>query len=325
MRNPRPNLVRCRLSGLAAGFGLALSSGAFLLLTIPGANGQAQGGNEKPAQLGTADEAIAAVKKEDLNQWEQLLLFGGYQQWPTLYIGQQPSPQADLEEMLSNDRAVKVLESIQKLPAPECEAACQNLFTKAFQVHTNGFYSTLRSFDDPAVKSATTGVCGKLTMLLAMFATADSGNRALLAKQFAQLDLFTEDAISVMDHRQDKATREYAPYFPLMYPPDTRAQVNLLYLVALHERQGAGDLLSQVQGELERSPGLTKGVFPMAGFMPGTSFKTFWSRSSGNTGKVMTNYFVWEWSGVAQYDIPGREKFQGPLIKKLRSMVFSGL
>ena len=93
MRNPRQNLVSHFRSGLATVFGLALSSGAFLLFTIQGADGEAPGGNEKPAQSGKVDEVVAAVNKEDLNQSEELLLFGGYQQWPTILIGQEGSPQ----------------------------------------------------------------------------------------------------------------------------------------------------------------------------------------------------------------------------------------
>lgn len=324
MRNPRQNLVGHFRSGLATVFGLALSSGALLLFTIQGANGGAQGGNEKPAQPGRVDEVILAVNKEDLNQSEELLLFGGYQQWPTFYIGQEGSPQTDLEEMLSNDRAVKVLEIIQKLTAPEREAACQNLFTKAFQLQTNSFYTTIRSFDDPAVKPTSAGLGGKLTMLLGMFATAENGNRDLLAKQFAQLDRFGEDAKSILERRKDKATREFAPYFTFLYGPDNRAQVNLLYLVALRDANGPTNLAGEVQGELERSPGLTKAEFPIRGFVPSTaSFNTFWSRSSGNNSKALTNYFVWQWSDAAQLG-PGGEKFQESLIKKLRSFVFSG-
>ena len=202
-------------------------------------------------------------------------------------------PANDLETMLNNDRAVKVLEIIQKLTAQEREAACQNLFTKGFQLHTNTFYTKIRSFDDPALNPTLCLPCGRLTMLLGMFATAESGNRDLLAKQFAQLDRFEEDAKSILDRRQDKATREFAPYFPLVFPPDNRAQVNLLYLVALRAANGSTNLSSQVQGELERSPGLTKEEFPMAGYIPSTaSFNAFWSRSSGDNSKVVTNYFV---------------------------------
>jgi hypothetical protein len=83
MRNPRQNLLRRLRSGLAKGFGLALSSGIFLLLTIPRANGEVPSGNEKPAQPGKVDEVIAAVNMKDINQSEELLLFGGYQQWPS--------------------------------------------------------------------------------------------------------------------------------------------------------------------------------------------------------------------------------------------------
>jgi len=324
MRNPRQNLVGHFRSGLATGFGLALCSGAFLLLTMHGANGEAPGGIEKPAQPRRVDEVIAAVNKEDLNQSEELPLFVDDKQLH--YIGQEGFPQDDLEEMLSNDRAVKVLEIIQKLTAHEREAACQNLFTKGFQLHTNIFYTIIRSYDDPAVKLTQSILCSKLTMLLGMFATAESGNRDLLAKQFAQFDRFEEDAKSIMDRRQDKATREFVPYFTIFFPPDNRAQVNLLYLVALRAANGPKTLSSQVQDELERSPGVTKGEFPMRGFLPSTaSFNTFWSRSPENTRKGMTDYFVWEWSDVAQSGYPGREKFREPLIKKLRSIVFSGL
>ena len=247
------------------------------------------------------------------------LLFGEDLQWNQDSDGVNPFAQWDLEHVLRTPRAVKVLQDIQKLPPGDCRAACRNLFARAFQAQTNFFDRFIRRLDDPTIPQKNLPVhCSSLTLALAMFATADSGQRDLLADQFAQLDRYVDEGKSRLGSRQTEKARLFLQMFPWwIFPvPDNRFQVNVLRLAALRER--SGKLLSLVDAECDRL-GMEKTEMPVERWEAVTGFENRTQRDSSN---AMTNYIFYyshDFDLDMGHNITGGQE---ALIRKLRFIVF---
>lgn len=88
---------------------------------------------EVPGHQPRIDAIIATLKKENLEEsMDRLLSDDDQYYYPGYYTGV-INDQIDLEIMLSDRRSIKVLQSIEKLPAKEREAKCKQLFSKAFR------------------------------------------------------------------------------------------------------------------------------------------------------------------------------------------------
>jgi hypothetical protein len=297
-----------------------LGYGLVIAVTLPSRSEAAPGRFEDPAQSTNADEFLAVVEKESFQESEEQLLKGSDMQFlrSGFFAGGVPNPQTDLENMLGNRRAVKVLNHIQKLSSSEGTAACRDLFAKAFQVHTNLLAVWVRKQVDPKLQTASSVRDSKLTLLLAMFATADGGHRELLASQFTQLDRFEEDAKHAFTTLPPEAKDSLTSYFPLMFPPDNRSQVNLLMLVAARATNQTLNLLSQIDQLCEQASMRKMGVQIFSWDAPTVFSRTLWEGGGLATTKDRIIYPFYEWTGVMTTD--SERPAQEALIKKSRSI-----
>jgi len=260
---------------------------------------------------------IAELEKEDFDRSVDQLLLGSDLQfsWPGFLSGGAAAPQTDLEEMLSNRRAIKILDHIQGLSGRDKALACEALFAKAFQIHTNLFSVWVRIQADPKIQTKSSVQSSRLTMLLAMFATADDGNRALLAKQFEQLDQFMEEANRIIAVQPPTAKADLSAYIPLFFPQQNRSQLNLLQLAADRETDHSLKLFDQVKSELEQAT-MPKSEVPIVPWNVRTTyFEKLIGAGNLDTNKQVTIYRFY--GGVSEMD----SATQAALVKKLRGIV----
>jgi hypothetical protein len=221
--------------------------------------------------------------------------------------------------MLSNRRAIKILDHIQGLSGHDKTLACESLFAKAFLVHTNLFSVWVLMQADSKIQTKSSVESSRLTVLLAMFATADSGNRALLAKQFEQLDRFTEEANQIIAAQPPKAKADLSTYFPLFFPQQNRSQLDLLQLAADRETDHSLKLSGQVERELEQA-NMAKSEVPIVPWNARmTYFEALPVGGNVDTNKHVTIYGLYDWTGISKANSEAPD--QTALVKKLRGIV----
>jgi len=177
----------------------------------------------------------AKLKMEDFGRSVDELLLGSDLQFGGI-LGQSADPQMDLENVLSARRAIKILDYIHGLPERDKAPACEALFDKAFQINTNLFSVWVSIQADPKIQTKSSVLSSRLTLLLAMFATAERGDRVLLAKQFAKLDRFADEANRIIAAQPPAAKTTLSSYIPFFFPQQNRSQLNLLQLAADREK-----------------------------------------------------------------------------------------
>ena len=263
-----------------------------------------------------ADGIIAEVKKEDFEHSVDQLLLGSDLQFDGVMGESSGAPQTDLEQLLSNPRAIKILDHIHGLSEHDQAPTCEALFARAFKIHTNLFSVWVLIQADPKIQTKSSVLSSRLTMLLAMFATADRGDRALLAKQFGQLDQFMDEANRIIAAQPPAAKAELSTYIPYFFPQQNRSLVNLLQLAADRETNRSLKLFGQVERELEQA-NMAKSemqVFPWD-----VDYETRWGRGDVDAIKHVTIYKFYDWTGASAM---GSEKAtQAALVKKLRGIV----
>jgi beta-lactamase regulating signal transducer with metallopeptidase domain len=149
-------------------------------------------------------------------------------------------PRTHLETMLVADRARKVIQTVESLPAAEQERTCRALFDLAITAHTNQIKIVGQGRTNPELGSP---ISTLMSVCVAMFTTADLGLRGLLAEEFAQLDPVPSLVPSTLDSLARRATSGLAV-------PDNRFQLNLLRLAALRDATPGSQLLAQLEEEL---------------------------------------------------------------------------
>jgi len=265
------------------------------------------------------DRMIAELLKEDFDRSvDQLLMASDMQfQDPGFLDGSAGAPTIDLELMLSNRRAIKILNHIQGLPERDKARTCEALFARAFQIHTNLFSTWVAIQSDPKIKTKSSVESSRLTVLLAMFATADRGDRALLGKQFEQLDRFAEEANRTIAAQPPQTKADLSRYIPFFFPQQNRSQLNLLQLAA--DRETNRRLSEQVEHELQQA-NMAKSEVPI---VPWDARTTYFEAGPivGNMqpDKHMTIYKFYDWTGNAKMD--SEAPAQAALVKKLRGIV----
>lgn len=265
------------------------------------------------------DKIVADLKKEDFDRSVDQLLMGSGEQfsWPGFPDGSAPVPTVDLELMLSNRRDLKILNHLQELSERDKAPACEALFARALQVHTNLFSTWVAIQADPKIHTKSSVENTRLTVLLAMFATADRGDRALLAKQFEQLDRFQDEARRIIAAQPPKAKADLSAYFPLFFPQQNRSLLNLLQLAA--DRQTNRTLFGQVERELDQAK-MAKSEVPIVPWNARiTYFEALPVGGEVDSDKHVTVYKLYDWTGAEKmgYETPG----QVASVKKLRAIV----
>ena len=256
----------------------------------------------------------AEIKKEDFARSVDQLLWGSALQFGGL-LSQSADPQMDLENMLSPRRAIKILDHIHGLSERDKASACEALFDKAFQIHTNLFSVWVSIQADPKIQTKSSVENSRLTILLAMFATAERGDRVLLAKQFEQLDRFTDEANRIIAAQPPAAKTALSTYTPFFFPQENRSLLNLLQLAADREKNHSLKLFDQVEPELKKA-NLAESEAPIVSWDAGTKyFRTKWpSNAAANT-------FVTVYKFYDLGDLDLNHKTQAALVKKLRGIV----
>ena len=254
---------------------------------------------EDPARRKMIDKIITPLKRESLEQSIDNLIFGTeYQyQWPG-FNSPDKSSQHNLEVMLSNRRAVKVLQGIEKMPAKERALECRVLFAKAFQAHTNIWMEGLRLWRGSTITNSNSTLCTQLAVTLAMFVAADTGQRDLLADEFTQLDRFLDDFQEQLTNLQfpDATTKMAAGFsFQDRGAPDNQCEINLLRLAAMHGSGEDGKLLNQIEKECSRLEP-EENEIPVVGWDARTTvFDAPWVSSPIDTSKGVMRYKFYAW------------------------------
>lgn len=287
-----------------------------IAISFQGRSEEASSGFEIPVPRPLIDKIIAEVKKEDFDRSVDQLLLGSDLQFDGVVSESAGDPQTDLEQMLRNPRAIKILDHIQGLSERDKAPACEALFAKAFKIHTNLFSVWVLIQADPKIQTKSSVESSRLTMLLAMFATAERGDRALLAKQFEQLDRFMDGANRIIAAQPPAAKAHLSTYIPFFFPQQNRSLINLLQLAADRETNRSLKLFGQVERELEQA-NMAKSemqIFPWE-----TDSETRWGRGNVDTDKHVTIYRFYGWTGASAM---GSEKpAQAALVKKVRGIV----
>jgi hypothetical protein len=143
-----------------------------------------------------------------------------------------------LGRLFISARALKVIQTVEDLPAPQQEPACRNLFVQAFGAHTNELSGELRSRQAALWQSS---ISTGMSVCVAMFTAADLGLRGLLAEEFAQLDSI-QDRVAASNMRRMEGNG--------FAVPDEHFQLNVLRLVALRDPSFERRRLSLLESEL---------------------------------------------------------------------------
>jgi hypothetical protein len=164
-----------------------------------------------------ADRNLVAIETLD----ESVLnLITNDQQFITVAMG---AGTGELPILLRVTRALKVIQTIEALPASEQESACRAFFTRALAAHTNQLTRPVHSTGGPAWQSL---VSTRLSLFAAMFTTADLGLRGLLHEEFVQVGSVRSIMHSI-------------------------SELNLLRLVVSHDRAPGTNLLAVLEESLK--------------------------------------------------------------------------
>jgi hypothetical protein len=187
------------------------------------------------------DTEVAALKGETLEQATWNVLTNSQQYYG--YISPELNPRINVEQMLAARRAVKVIQSVEGLPAGQRENVCKSTFALAFNVHTNTISIAMQAREDPtAPRNHQSLLATQIGICTAMFITADLGLRDELSKQFQQLERYRDEVIKQRISARPDAHPPLAAHVVLLYSmPDLRFQLCVLRLAA--ERGAHGPIM----------------------------------------------------------------------------------
>jgi hypothetical protein len=280
---------------------------------------------------------LATLKNENLEQSIGLLIDDRKQySFPFSGVSKVGEDiQQDLEQMLSSRRSLKVLQEIELLPRSEGKAACELLFSTAFEQHTNACRIMINWSLDPSAPPHHQNLLGTLMALsAALFIAADAGNLNTLEKQFVQLDQWRAE-IEPLAKLQNRHIRVITirALDDSVITPDFRLQVNVLRLAAL--RSGNAEMLKKVD-EACAGIQMTTNSIPIVAWNAETTVYELLPDSPLDTSKGVTTYTFYDWSDKmthnhANYlynvlhhanDLPTADE-EKMFVKKLESIVFN--
>ena len=125
-----------------------------------------------PEQRKKIDTMISSLAGESFDQSVENLVIADDYYYPGYQSGRKMS-QINLEEMLSNRRAVKVLNELATLPNSRTEQRCRSLFDAVFAHHLKAFQMAFGHADDPNAPENTQSLkATQLAVCVAVLATA---------------------------------------------------------------------------------------------------------------------------------------------------------
>lgn len=265
---------------------------------------------------------MPSLKKESLDQSIELMI--NDQEQYSMPIRQKGFYSGgDLENVLSDRRALKLLQEISALPKGKGSAACQLLFSTAFQRHTNACRAIIKNATDPsAPENQYYTLCSRMAMSAAMFIAADTARMDVLEQQFVQLDQW-RDEIEPLAKLPDRRSATGLPaLWDLAIAPDFRLQVNVLRLAAL--RSGNIEMLKRVDGECARIQMKSKTI-PIVPWNAETTIFEVWGDSPLDKSKGVTEYIFYNWNDKMAPVLSGGDRVnidQKQFVRELESIVF---
>jgi hypothetical protein len=328
-RFSRHGVVTCRVEEMMSakpGLLLACAAVALFLPTTPGPRAAdafpAADMGENPVHRQRIDDFVRTLRGEQLDQSISNLVTTNWQyDYPGFHTGR-AFAQVNLEQMLSNRRSVKVLQSIDSLPQEQKEAICRSLFAVAFQVHTNALRMICDQIENPSAPTNRQSFrVTQIAMGTAMLAAADNGLKAVLSQQFEQLDSLRKTTEMHADALGNPRVLRFLLESHLV--PDNRLQVNVLRLLAAQTEAGQGStVLAKVEDECRKANMITNPPLSLSRWDARTTyFEELLVVSPGDKDTSVKVYHFLDWRDTEDLlDLAGK---QADLVNRLRGLVFS--
>jgi hypothetical protein len=265
---------------------------------------------------------MPSLKKESLDQSIELMVNEVSQYFmPVRHQGFYSED--DLENVLSDRRTLKLLQEISALLKGRGSAACQLLFSTAFQRHTNACRAMIKYATDPsAPENHYSTLCSIMAMSAAMFIAADTARLDVLEQQFAQLDQWRDEIEPLAKLPNQRISVNVPALFDFVIAPDFRLQVNVLRLAGL--RSGNSEMLKRVDEECARIQMKSKTI-PIVPWNAETTIFEVWGDSPLDKSKGVTEYIFYNWSDKMAPVLSGGDRVnidQKQFVRELESIVF---
>ena len=260
------------------------------------------------------DTLIVNLKKESLQDSINNLATNDQQFFFPGFKTSRKSAQIDLETLLSARRFIKTLQSIEKLPNNDGRAKSDEMFSKAFEAHTNAIYVILQHEDDPSspkndqsLLASREAICG------AMFVTADLGQLDLLSAQMDRLEQFQNKILPILEARISTNPNGVAIMLLRYLAPDKRFEVNVLRVAVV--RASNNDKLASFDA-LCNEYKMEQYRLPIISWDAHTTWFERFSKDAEVSDKIVFELTVYDW----RIDDYSNKNLQNELVDKLRSV-----
>jgi hypothetical protein len=180
-----------------------------------------------PRQRARIEAIVGQLRKESLRDSIDLLTSDQFYHFPS-YQDPRKGYQADLEEMLSNRRCVKVMAELAALAKEEREAVCRTSFQTVFQRHKDGFERALAHMEDPTAPENPQSLrATKLGLCAIMLSEADFGDYNTLNEQIVSLLKFRDTLESERKQKGASFPSLFSLVIQTYAVPDRRFLLNL--------------------------------------------------------------------------------------------------
>ncbi|MCX6925894.1 MAG: hypothetical protein NT154_22210, partial [Verrucomicrobia bacterium] len=228
-----------------------------------------------------------------------------------------------MEVIFASRRTLKVIQSLETLPAAEREATCAQIFAKAFQIHTNTYWVAMRSREDPSAPTNRQSMLSTLmAMCTAMFATAELGRSDMLLRQFAQLDEFQQQFERRLAAHGNSYPAGLIGVLKDLLKPDNRLQLNVLRLAVASGGGGnRQQLLARFDAECGHMDLRTEELTITRWDARTTAFDNRWPHMNSpvDTRGGVTKCVFYAW--INPEDVEAHPGLQEGQIRKLRQIV----
>jgi hypothetical protein len=234
--------------------------------------------------------------------------------------------ESQLEAMLSARRAIKALNTLEALPMNKRVEKCRELFDRVFRVYADTLegrlgLGKLETPDRPryvAIQS----------LCLAMFATAETGGRDILAREFLALDELRKRLENLIADNKaacsEAARKAGCPDLEMCKSdmleacaPDRRFRVNVLRLAVARDPHAPDNLLTQIDAYC-RGTGMTATELRI---VPWNARTTCFEGSPLDTSKGVTKYSFYDCGGAASLEMfDGKAPLKREILEEVRKL-----
>jgi hypothetical protein len=236
-------------------------------------------------------------------------------------------PEPQLEQMLSARRAIKALNTLEALPRNKRVERCRELFDRVFRQQAHVVESALVHYGPP---SGTVVLPLVHALCLAMFATAETGRRDVLAEEFLRLDelrrrvegIIAENKTACLEVARQGGVDDFEfwkSYHLWACVPDLRFQLNVLRVAVSRDPNAPGSLLNQID-EYCRSMGMTATEVSIVPWNARTTCFEFRVGSPPDTSKGVTKHVFYDWGAKASMEGFRIDGLKGEIVRKVREL-----